>query len=260
MPLHPMHMASEITIPDSTTSETARMQGSTVSVLLRLEGLAAAALSALLFARTGASWWLFALLWLAPDLSILGYLAGPRWGARMYNAIHSYSAPAALALCALLLRTPAPLPFALIWLNHIGVDRLLGYGLKYPHGFAWTHLGILGAKRKKEAAYMLIATTPATPYYAVIFTSIRTEEDDGYGEMADAMVELAAKQPGFLGVESAREGLGITVSYWESLEAIAAWKQDSAHLTAQKQGRETWYEAFKTRICRVERDYDFQRE
>ena len=107
---------------------------------------------------------------------------------------------------------------------------------------------------------MFIATTPAIPYYAVIFTSIRTEEDNGYGEMADAMVELAAKQPGFLGVESAREGLGITVSYWESLEAIAAWKQDSAHLTAQRQGRKTWYQAFKTRICRVERDYDFQRE
>jgi heme-degrading monooxygenase HmoA len=73
------------------------------------------------------------------------------------------------------------------------------------------------------------------------------------------MVELAAKQPGFLGIESAREGLGITVSYWESLEAIAAWKQVSAHLAAQRLGRETWYEAFKVRICRVERDYDFQR-
>ena len=154
-------MASEITIPDSTTSETARMRGSTVSALLRLEGLAAAALSALLFTRTGASWWLFALLWLTPDLSMLGYLAGPHWGARVYNAIHSYSAPAALALCAILLRTPAPLPYALIWLNHIGVDRLLGYGLKYPNGFAWTHLGILGAKHKKGAVHILIATTPA---------------------------------------------------------------------------------------------------
>jgi heme-degrading monooxygenase HmoA len=190
----------------------------------------------------------------------VGLSGRSRWGARVYNAIHSYGAPAALALCALLLRTPAPLPFALIWLNHIGVDRLLGYGLKYPHGFAWTHLGILGAKHKKGAAHMLIATTPAIPYYAVIFTSIRTEEDNGYGEMANAMVELAAKQLGFLGVESAREGLGITVSYWESLEAIAAWKQNSAHLTAQKHGRETWYRAFKTRICRVERDYNFQRE
>lgn len=72
----------------------------------------------------------------------VGLSGRSRWGARVYNAIHSYGAPAALALCALLLRTPAPLPFALIWLNHIGVDRLLGCGLKYPHGFTWTHLDI----------------------------------------------------------------------------------------------------------------------
>ncbi len=85
--------------------------------------------------KTGASWWLFAGLWLAPDLSLLGYLAGPSWGARIYNAIHSYVTPATLAVSALLLRSPALLPFALIWINHIGVDRLLGYGLKYPAGF-----------------------------------------------------------------------------------------------------------------------------
>jgi heme-degrading monooxygenase HmoA len=104
---------------------------------------------------------------------------------------------------------------------------------------------------------MPIATTPATPYYAVIFTSIRTEGDRGYGKMSDAMAESAAKQPGFLGVESAREEVGITVSYWSSLEAIAAWKQDAAHLMAQKLGRENWYDAYKTRVCRVERDYEF---
>ena len=104
-----------------------------------------------------------------------------------------------------------------------------------------------------------IAQTPAPPYYAVIFTSTRTDGDKGYGAMAGAMVELAAKQPGFLGIESAREGLGITVSYWENLEAIAAWKQVAAHLAAQRLGRETWYEAFKVRICLVERDYDFLR-
>jgi heme-degrading monooxygenase HmoA len=104
---------------------------------------------------------------------------------------------------------------------------------------------------------MPIAKTPATPYYAVIFTSIRTDGDNGYGKMSDAMAESAAQQPGFLGVESAREDVGITVSYWASLESISAWKQDAAHLVAQKLGREDWYAAYKTRICRVERDYEF---
>jgi heme-degrading monooxygenase HmoA len=91
----------------------------------------------------------------------------------------------------------------------------------------------------------------------VIFTSIRTEGDKGYDRMAEAMAESAAKQPGFLGVESAREDLGITVSYWENLESIAAWKRDSAHLVAQKLGRDRWYETYKTRICLVERDYEY---
>lgn len=106
---------------------------------------------------------------------------------------------------------------------------------------------------------MSIAQTPAPPYYAVIFTSLRTEGDDGYGNMADAMVELASQQPGFLGVESAREDVGITVSYWDSLESIAAWKRNAEHLAAQRLGREQWYESYKTRICRVERDYRFER-
>lgn len=104
---------------------------------------------------------------------------------------------------------------------------------------------------------MSIAKTPTTPYFAVIFTSLRANGGDGYGEMADAMVRAASMQPGFLGVESAREDVGITVSYWESLEAIAAWKRDSAHLVAQRLGREKWYESYKTRICRVDRDYEF---
>jgi heme-degrading monooxygenase HmoA len=104
---------------------------------------------------------------------------------------------------------------------------------------------------------MAIAKTKSTPYYAVIFTSIRTDGDNGYAAMAEAMAESAARQPGFLGIESAREELGITVCYWESLENIAAWKRDAAHLIAQKLGREQWYEAYKTRICRVERDYEF---
>ncbi|KVN40383.1 JEMB protein [Burkholderia territorii] len=104
---------------------------------------------------------------------------------------------------------------------------------------------------------MSIATTGAVPYYAVIFTSIRTEGDNGYQKMADAMFELAAKQPGYIGVESAGEDLGITVSYWESLEAIAAWKENVAHVAAQRLGRDAWYSIYKTRICRVERDYGF---
>lgn len=105
----------------------------------------------------------------------------------------------------------------------------------------------------------MIAKTPAPPYWAVIFTSIRTEIDEGYGKVAERMVELAAEQAGFLGAESARDGLGITVSYWESTEAIRAWKAQAEHRVAQEFGREKWYAAFKTRVARVERDYGFER-
>ena len=100
-----------------------------------------------------------------------------------------------------------------------------------------------------------IANTPAPPYYAVIFTSLRTGGDNGYAAMAERMVALAQQQPGFLGVESAREGMGITVSYWSDLESIRAWKANAEHLDAQRRGRQEWYAAFKTRIARVERDY-----
>ena len=102
-----------------------------------------------------------------------------------------------------------------------------------------------------------IAETPEPPYYAVIFTSHRTEGDNGYAEMAERMVKLASQQPGFLGIESARESVGITVSYWSDLESIKAWKQNADHLIAQKQGREVWYKEFKTRISKIERDYGF---
>lgn len=115
-----------------------------VSILLRLEGLVAAVASALLYARTGASWWLFAALWVTPDLSMLAYLRRPCLGARYYNAAHTYLLPGVLALCGWLLHANVLLPFALIWVNHIGVDRLLGYGLKYSNGFGFTHLGRLG--------------------------------------------------------------------------------------------------------------------
>ena len=101
-----------------------------------------------------------------------------------------------------------------------------------------------------------IAGTPEPPYYAVIFTSLRTALDDaGYGAMAERMDALAAQQPGYLGIESAREGLGITVSYWRDLESIRAWKAHAEHLQAQQTGRNTWYTDYKTRICKVERDY-----
>lgn len=103
----------------------------------------------------------------------------------------------------------------------------------------------------------MIAKTPAPPYYAVIFTSIRTDIDEGYGLTADAMVALAEKQPGFLGIESARNDVGITVSYWVDLDSIKQWKSNSEHLLAQKLGREKWYKTFKTRIAKVERDYEF---
>ncbi|WP_440132968.1 antibiotic biosynthesis monooxygenase family protein [Chitinophaga sancti] len=106
----------------------------------------------------------------------------------------------------------------------------------------------------------MIALTPAPPYYAVIFTSLRTDVEDGYKDTATLMVELAKTQPGYLGVESARDGVGITVSYWKSLEAIRNWKQQADHIIAQQLGREKWYTQYKTRICLVERDYGFEKE
>ena len=104
---------------------------------------------------------------------------------------------------------------------------------------------------------MTFARTPDPPYFAVIFTSRRTAVDDGYGAMADRMVELASRQPGFLGVESARgaDGLGITVSYWASEADIVAWKANSEHRIAQTTGNKKWYEHFEVRVARVERAY-----
>ena len=104
----------------------------------------------------------------------------------------------------------------------------------------------------------MIAKTPRPPYYAVIFTSLRTDVEKGsYLETAERMLELAQEQQGFLGMESAREEIGITVSYWESLDAIKIWKGHTEHLVAQEKGKSLWYKAFKTRIARVERDYEF---
>ncbi|WP_097458637.1 antibiotic biosynthesis monooxygenase family protein [Mangrovitalea sediminis] len=100
-----------------------------------------------------------------------------------------------------------------------------------------------------------IAQTPEPPYYAVIFSSLRTDADNGYAEMAERMMKLASAQPGFLGVESARDGLGITVSYWDSLDAIKNWKRHAEHQEAQRLGRQQWYSSFRVRIAKVEREY-----
>ncbi|GAA6142353.1 antibiotic biosynthesis monooxygenase [Hydrogenophaga sp. 5NK40-0174] len=106
-----------------------------------------------------------------------------------------------------------------------------------------------------------LARTPKPPYYAVIFTSVRTPGDGGYASMADRMVELAAEQPGYLGMESVRDaaGVGITVSYWTSEQAIADWKANAEHAAARDTGREHWYQAFELRVARVERAYGFLR-
>jgi len=105
---------------------------------------------------------------------------------------------------------------------------------------------------------MLIAQTPKPPYYAVIFTSIRTDVDDGYGDMATLMVELAEQQDGYLGMETARNEVGITVSYWRDLESIRKWKEHTDHKIAQEKGRTDWYSHYKTRIALVERDYFYE--
>ena len=105
----------------------------------------------------------------------------------------------------------------------------------------------------------MIANTPQAPYYAVIFTSIRTEQDNGYEDMAHKMVELAKQQEGFLGVESARNEIGITVSYWKDIDSIKKWKNNSEHMIARQSGREIWYQAFKTRIAKVDSDYEFEK-
>lgn len=103
----------------------------------------------------------------------------------------------------------------------------------------------------------MISKTPTPPYYAVIFTSVKTNMDPAYSKMANRMSQLAQKQPGFLGIESEGEKTGITVSYWKDLESIKKWKQNSEHFLAQKMGREQWYSHYNTRISKVERDYEF---
>jgi hypothetical protein len=112
--------------------------------LLRLEGLTLFVGMTLLYAVWDGSWWVYAILFLAPDLSFAAYLAGPRAGAIIYNAAHSYMAPMALMTTGFALSSPLVLSIAMIWLAHIGIDRALGYGLKYAAGFGFTHLGRIG--------------------------------------------------------------------------------------------------------------------
>lgn len=105
----------------------------------------------------------------------------------------------------------------------------------------------------------MFAQTPEPPYYAVIFTSLRTTLNDDYNETALRMVELAKQQVGFLGVESARNEIGLTVSYWKDLESIKNWKENSEHLLAQEKGKKNWYESYCIRIAKIERTYSFKK-
>ncbi|MGJ4883093.1 DUF4260 domain-containing protein [Bradyrhizobium sp. HKCCYLRH1065] len=139
-----MDMAAQ---PDLVTEPSGTSHGAVHGgprLLLRLEGLALAAGAAAFYAHQGGSWWLFAALFLAPDTSFAAYLGGPRVGAVVYNAVHSTLAPAALLALGLLAGQPLVTAIATVWLAHIGVDRLAGYGLKYADGFGFTHLGRIG--------------------------------------------------------------------------------------------------------------------
>ena len=113
-------------------------------VLLKFEGAALLVAATVLYWRSGTSWWLYVILFLAPDRSFAGYLAGSRGGAVIYNAAHSIIGPMALAVTGILTRAPIETALALIWFAHIGFDHMLGYGLKYDRGFKYTHLGRIG--------------------------------------------------------------------------------------------------------------------
>jgi heme-degrading monooxygenase HmoA len=113
--------------------------------------------------------------------------------------------------------------------------------------------------QQNDTAQPRLADTPPPPYYAVIFSTLRTEGDHGYAEMAEKMAALAATMPGYLGAESARSGLGITVSYWQDLDSIRHWKYHAEHVVARDLGREQWYQCYRLRIARVERDYGFEK-
>jgi Domain of unknown function (DUF4260) len=134
---------------DTATPEPTGAVTGGLKTLLRLEGLTLFIGMTLLYAVWGGSWWIYAILFLAPDLSFAAYLSGPRLGAIVYNAAHSYMAPVALLTTGLGLPSPLLLSFAMIWMAHIGIDRALGYGLKYSAGFGFTHLGRIGRQAAK---------------------------------------------------------------------------------------------------------------
>jgi hypothetical protein len=134
----------------STTETTGAVTGG-LRTLLRLEGLTLLAGMTLLYAVWGGSWWVYFILFLAPDLSFAAYLAGPKAGAVVYNAAHSYLAPTMLMVTGFGMTAPLVLSIAMIWLAHIGFDRALGYGLKYFAGFGFTHLGRIGKEPAKTA-------------------------------------------------------------------------------------------------------------
>lgn len=119
-----------------------------VTALLRLDGLAVGVAAIVAFALTGGNWWLFALLILVPDLSFIGMVLGPKRGALTYDLAHSYTWPLILIGAGLLTPVTRLLPLGLIWAAHIGIDRALGYGLKYPDSIETTHLGLIGKARK----------------------------------------------------------------------------------------------------------------
>jgi hypothetical protein len=133
---------------DTATSTAAGAVTGGIKTLLRLEGLTLFVGMVMLYVVWDGSWWIFALLFFAPDLSFLAYLAGPRTGALVYNAAHSYMAPMTLMTLGFGFAAPLTLSIAMIWLAHIGFDRALGYGLKYAAGFGFTHLGQIGQKAK----------------------------------------------------------------------------------------------------------------
>ena len=115
----------------------------------------------------------------------------------------------------------------------------------------------MGAGAASTLKVNVFKNPPQPPYIAVIFSSQRTDGDNGYGLMADRMAELAAQQPGFLGVECVRgaDGFGITVSYWQDEMSIAAWKRNTEHSEAQHKGKAQWYDSYVTHVARVERVY-----
>src|SRR6202012_3086786 len=140
-----------LAMTDATVTEATGAVTGGLRTMLRLEGLRLFAGMTLLYAVWGGSWWIYVILFLGPHLSFLAYLSGPKFGAMIYNTVHSYMAPMTLMTIGFATASPLTLSIAMIWLAHIGLDRGLGYGLKYDAGFGFTHLGRIGRRTVKEA-------------------------------------------------------------------------------------------------------------